>query len=195
MPTNPPRIRKPIRAAREINPATNATSNEYSITRGRAKSPTGPQQRDKLAMNPKLVGYIDHPLGERDDLVKYHQNMENAGIWSRWVFAQTSQIIVLIPWWPMLVVLPENEHQTRLLTDQEFIIRKLSNILIQCGGFVSPHMMDHERIARRHNVVVAQLTQFAVHTELGPRPPHSNDRSYPFALKELSRSVREATPF
>lgn len=121
------------------------------------------------------------------------QNMENAGKWARWIFLQTP-FVVLIPWWPMAVFITESEYQARILGDQLLLIRKVANVLVQCGGYVSPHMREHEEHARRVGVPVAALTQYAIPGPYGPLPPESSDRSYHRAIKELSKAMDNSRP-
>lgn len=157
----------------------------YSV-RSKAKDLIG-QRKDKL------IAFIDHPLGEADDHQMHTQNMENAGKWARWVFLQTP-FVVLIPWWPMAVFITESAYQPRVLGDQLLIIRKVINVLVQCGGFVSPHMRQHEEHARRFGVSVAALTQYAVPGPYGPLPPEQGERNYHRAIGELSKAMDHSRP-
>lgn len=157
----------------------------YSV-RSKAKDLIG-QRKDKL------IAFIDHPLGERDDLVLFQQNMENAGKWAKWVFLQTP-FVVQIPWWPMAVIITESAHQPRILGDQLLLVRKVINVLVQCGGFVSPHMRQHEEHARRFGVPVAALTQYAIPGPYGPLPPEQGERNYHRAIGELSKAMDNSRP-
>lgn len=194
---NPRAVRgRPVTAAAPRGDDADA-GGQYSIRRPRhassdQSSPIArPVRRDRA--------YIDHPLGERDDFHLHTQNMENAGKWYRWVTLQTP-LVCIMPWWVNQVFVPEQDHQPRLLADQLDIITHCCSLLIQCGGFVSPHMAEHERHARRAGISVAQLTQYAIPSAYGPLPPEpgsqdkNEQRSYRAALKELSRALNEAHP-
>lgn len=139
----------------------------------------------------KTMVYVDHPLGERSDVEKWTQNIDNAGKWAKWLFKQTP-FAILIPWWPLVVLIDDPMDQPRLLTDQVLMILRCADILVQCGGNVSTHMREHEEHARRKKIPVANLTQFAVHSPYGALPPDDSFKQqrseYRRAIAELSRA-------
>lgn len=152
------------------------------------------QQGGMFPRRGKLVAYVDHPLGERDTfeaLIARQENIESAGRWIRWLVEHT-HLVVLVPWWPLVAVADEDKHRTRLMADQKIMIYRCADILVQCGDFVSPHMMDHERFAMRPKtpIVVCNLTQFS---DRG-HPPERGAK-YQAALRALSKAIDQVFDF
>ena len=122
-----------------------------------------------------------------DEIIKRQENIENAGRWIRWLIENT-HLVVLVPWWPLIAVVDDERHRSRLMVDQVYMITRCSDLLIQCGGHVSPHMQDHERVGRRRKipVAIANLTQFG-------RMPPQRGATFQACMRELSRAMDEAS--
>lgn len=112
-----------------------------------------------------LVVYLSHPLGEEDSSDR-GDNISNALEWFRFFVGHTRWALTA-PWYPYAIALRETIYGERQLVDQLRIMERC-DILVLCGGWISPHM--HEEIKRAHRLGIPVLDL----TMMGVRPPDDN---------------------
>ncbi len=112
---------------------------------------------DGIRVGGDIVGYLSHTLGSSngDDSIKRHDNIANAGRWTHYLVSAVPWIIVL-PWFPYVSL---NIHRERGFADQLRFIKRC-DVLILCGGIISPHMKYEIEWADRYRVAVVDLCDF-----------------------------------
>lgn len=130
-----------------------------------------------------LVAFISHPLGDRlDDPVAWHDNLANASEWIRFVI-DTTTYVVQAPWFVYALVHQDVQKAGRRLVDSLTAMER-SDVLLQCGGYLSPHMINYDaKTARRLGLPIVDLTSFGV------TPPDKTDES---AIQLINARVRGA---
>lgn len=124
----------------------------------------------------RLVAYISHPLGEDGIGGSMRDNLANVGDWIRWIIART-RYVVLCPWYVYAVTLHRLDSSAappdpfdpkgkivsapRQLIDSIVAIER-SDVVIQCGGIINPHMQYEARAARRVGTPIADVTSFGI---------------------------------
>lgn len=119
-----------------------------------------------------LLAYLSHPIGPGNGhaMVQKQDNIANASEWLRFL-VETTRWAVVCPWFPYLASLGTESHRPRGLMDQLFVLERC-DLLVLCGGWVSPHMrMEHAR-ALRHGIPIVDLTDF------GDRPPRYGSEEF-----------------
>lgn len=107
-------------------------------------------------MNAQRLAYVSHPIGYGDEA---QRNMTNASAWIRFLVEHTRWALAC-PWFAYRVILPV-ELQGRALVDQVTILQRC-DLLVICGGAVSPHMEHELTAARRRDIPVVDLTGYGV---------------------------------
>jgi hypothetical protein len=112
------------------------------------------------------VAYLSHPIGPADrieDLTAHHDNLEHASAWLRFLINHTPWAI-MCPWLAYLNAFGKSElYGPRALTDQVMMLERC-DLLVQVGGWKSPHMAIEANHAKRRDMFVVDLT------DLGLRP-------------------------
>jgi hypothetical protein len=110
----------------------------------------------------KLWLYLSHPIGDNGDRDgRFHDNISNVGEWFRF-FIDNTQYVVLCPWYIYAVALQGGLHVPRRLIDSIAAIDR-SDVVAQCGGYLSPHMVNYEgKAARKYGTPIADLTRYGV---------------------------------
>ncbi len=113
-------------------------------------------------MDREVVAYLSHSLGSSNgkDTIHRHDNIANAGEWLQFLVDATSWI-VLMPWYPYAIVLREL-HRPRAFADQLRVLKRC-DVLVLCGGVISPHMRFEITEAKRRQVAIVDLTDFGFH--------------------------------
>ena len=109
-----------------------------------------------------LVVYISHPVGEinGDAMSVRHDNIANAGDWIR-LLAECTSWTLCCPWYPLVVALDDHKWDTRRMRDALDVLERC-DMLVLCGGIVSPHMRIEFQRARRLGMPIIDLTPYGV---------------------------------
>jgi len=120
---------------------------------------------------PKLIGYLTHPLGPKDDIgemIRRQDNISNAVDWFRFLVEVTPWAIDA-PWLGYLIAIDEEAWKKRALMDQQAILRRC-DFVIACGHTVERGLRGHMRgdveHARNRHIPVVDCA------ELGRSPPY-----------------------
>lgn len=135
------------------------------------------------------VAYLSHPIGpigefepttggERGD------NLVNAGEWLKFLIKHTRWAI-MCPWLAYTTVVDSALHGPRALTDQIMLLERC-DILVQVGGWVSPHMEIEFNHASRMGLQIISLI------DLGTRPIQEEHISR--QVEQRKQSVEKTTP-
>lgn len=119
-----------------------------------------------------LIAYLSHPVGPGNGhgLVQKQDNIANASEWLRFLVESTRWAIVC-PWFSYIAALGSELHRPRGLIDQLMILERC-DLLVLCGGWLSPHMrLEHSR-AIKHGIPILDLTDY------GERPPDRGSSEY-----------------
>lgn len=110
-----------------------------------------------------LVAYLTHPLGPKngDEVIARQDNIASAVSWFRFL-VETTRWVINCPWFSYIVAADEEIHRPRALMDQMFLLDR-SDMLVQTGGYISPHMEIEEKRARWRGIPVVNLTPFGRH--------------------------------
>ena len=110
-----------------------------------------------------LVAYLSHPigpLGPFEALVERGDNLENAGRWLRFLI-EHSRWAIMCPWLAYTTAIGSSLYGPRALMDQLSLLERC-DVLVQVGGWESPHMQIEGNQARRLGIPVINLTQFGI---------------------------------
>jgi len=130
----------------------------------------------------KLWVYLSHAIGEDDQYGKMRDNIANVGEWFRF-FIDNTQYVVQCPWYIYAVALHGGLHVPRRLIDSIAAIDR-SDVVVQCGGYISPHMSNYEaKAARRVGTLVADITKYGV------LPPDKGTDYAEAIIRTVERSV------
>lgn len=119
-----------------------------------------------------LIAYLSHPVGPGNGhgMVQKHDNIANASEWLRFL-VETTRWAIVCPWFSYLAALGTELHRPRGLIDQLMILERC-DILVLCGGWISPHMrLEHTR-AIKHGIPILDLTNY------GDRPPRAGSQEF-----------------
>lgn len=116
-------------------------------------------------MTRKLVAYLAHPVGH--DPVQREKNIANTRAWLRFLVDHTDYAIS-VPWLPYVCELEEELYRDRGIADDLASLERC-DIVILCGGRVSPGMAAEADHAHRHGIPVVDLTGY------GYTPPPLDD--------------------
>lgn len=112
------------------------------------------------------VAYLSHPIGPPnadDKPLARHDNLNHAALWLRLLIKHTTWAI-MCPWIAYLNAMEGTDlYGPRALTDQITLLERC-DIIVQVGGWVSPHMQIEANHARRRDMPILDLT------DLGTRP-------------------------
>src|SRR5258706_2447777 len=131
-----------------------------------------------------VVVYVSHPIGEGDraDLEKRSDNIANAGEWMRF-FINTTRWVMLCPWYVYAITHGDQIHAPRRLIDQLATLERC-DLLVLCGGFMSPHMRFDVKSAKRHGIPIVDLTP------LGVVPPATSEDNAQVVMSRAHRMIR-----
>lgn len=104
------------------------------------------------------VAYLSHPIGDSDTPEQRGDNIENAGRWLAFIIDNTKWA-VMCPWLAYTVSMNSALYGPRALTDQIALLERC-DLLVQVGGWLSPHMEIEQNHAKRHDVPIINLTRF-----------------------------------
>lgn len=132
------------------------------------------------------TAYLDHPLGEGNGqlTINRHDNVANACSWFDFVF-RTTRWAITAPWFAYVMASDDPALRPRAHVAQRILLER-QDILIQCGGEISPHMRLNRELALRSGISVVDLTAYGRHV-----PTDRTDRR---ALELLLLNTRRATP-
>lgn len=119
-------------------------------------------------MQRKLVAYLAHPVGSGGtvaELEARQQNIANTCAWLRFLVDNTP-FSVSVPWLPYVQTLDESTYRERGIADDLAGLERC-DLVILCGGRVSPGMAAERDHAAKLGIPVVDLTSF------GYRPPAS----------------------
>lgn len=119
-----------------------------------------------------LIAYLSHPVGPGNGhgMVQKHDNIAKASEWIGYLVEATHWPIVC-PWFAYLAALGTELKRPRGLIDQLMILERC-DLLVLCGGWISPHMrLEHSR-AVKHGIPILDLTDF------GEYPPRYGTESF-----------------
>lgn len=112
------------------------------------------------------VAYLSHPIGPSwgaDEMAVHRDNLEHANQWLRFLIAHTPWAIIC-PWLAYLNAIGSAAlYGPRALTDQIMILER-ADLIVQVGGWQSPHMQIEANHGRRRGMPLVDLT------DLGLRP-------------------------
>jgi hypothetical protein len=111
------------------------------------------------------VAYLSHPIGPSDridELSAHHDNLEHAGLWLRFLVSHSAWAI-MCPWLAYVTAVGTTIYGPRALTDQIMLLERC-DVLVQVGGWHSPHMEIEANHAKRRDIPIVDLT------DLGLRP-------------------------
>lgn len=128
-----------------------------------------------------LVAYLAHPIGELDDFERVGDNFANAMDWVRF-FADSTNWAIIAPWHLYSISIGASIYGPRRLADQLAVLDR-ADILILCGGYVSPHMHAEIRRAHRNGTPVLDLSM------LGVTPPAKDEDAATLVLARAHRVV------
>lgn len=111
------------------------------------------------------VAYLSHPIGPPDQSIGGQQasNVDDASRWLRLLVSATKWAVVC-PWLAYTTAVGDALYGPKALVDQIAILERC-DLLVQIGGWVSPHMEIERNHANRIGIPVASFI------DLGPRPP------------------------
>jgi hypothetical protein len=117
-----------------------------------------------------VVAYLTHPLGERDagQGMDYPDNVAGAMQWLKFLVMAT-QWAVVCPWFPYLVALDETFYGRRAFIDNLEVLCR-SDVLVLCGGRMSPHMSQELRMAGNAGLIGKAIPVLDL-LGLGAAPP------------------------
>lgn len=132
----------------------------------------------KLPQIPIPRAYITHPLGEKHNGHHRQNHLANALTWFRWIFDVTGWPTEA-PWITYAMTVDEEILRPKVLAHVA-ILQSCANVIIACGGQISPHMEQDRLRAERRKIPWVDLSI------LGYEPP--NDRSGMWAeyIRELA---------
>jgi hypothetical protein len=110
-----------------------------------------------------LVAYLSHPIGPQDRyeaMEEHHDNLEHAHSWFKFLVAHTRWAI-LAPWLAYLAAVGQDLYGPRALTDQVTLLGRC-DLLVQVGGWISPHMTIEQNHAKRMGIRVVNLADLGV---------------------------------
>lgn len=112
-------------------------------------------------MNP-IVAYMDHPIGETNgyDMIQRADNMANAVAWFKFLNDAT-QWTIHSPWYLDTIAIGGDDYGPRRVVSRIALLER-SDVYIVTGGYLSPHMNDAIRKAKRAGVPILDLTAMGV---------------------------------
>ena len=138
----------------------------------------------------RFVAYIDHPYGDAlgfEDTVQQYNNLAQAVDWVRFLL-DTTQLVILCPWYVYTIAHSSNISTPRRLIDSIEALSR-ADILIQVGGYLTPHMHMLATSARRHGIPIVDLTSFGI------IPPDKSDEDIvAHLIQKIKRVVDNAVP-
>jgi hypothetical protein len=131
------------------------------------------------------LAYLSHSIGFGNgaETVRRYDNIANAGEWLVFLVDHTGWMVVM-PWHTNAVFLREL-HRPRAMADQLRVVKRC-DVLVLCGGAISPHMQHEIRQARRNQVAIVDLT------DLGWKPPLNHPNPGGMLDKRLDAAVKLA---
>jgi hypothetical protein len=133
-------------------------------------------------MMDRIHAYISHPLGEDSRNGTMRDNIAHMGDWIRY-FISITDYVLMAPWYVYAITLTELIHAPRRLVDSMAAIERC-DVVIQCGGYLSPHMANYEaKAAKRVGTPIADLTS------LGVLPPDPSDDNAVLVINRIERAI------
>lgn len=127
-----------------------------------------------------LVVYLSHPMGEEDSTDR-GDNIANAMSWFKFLVDHTRWSMAA-PWFIYSTALRNVIYGERQLVDQLRLLERC-DILVLCGGWISPVM--HEEIKRAHRLGIPVLDL----TMMGVRPPDEGEDVVQLIVHRANRTV------
>lgn len=138
------------------------------------------------------IVYLSHPLGssQNDEVVQHYDNISNAGEWLGFLIEHT-RWAVMCPWLAYLRASGFRDlHRPRALVDQIRMLER-SDLVIQVGGWKSPHMLIEERHALRNDMPVLDLTSFGY---VPSKNEHELDKTIKYLRDQGAAIVKSSKP-
>lgn len=136
---------------------------------------------------PKILAYLSHPVGVGNgkDLLHRQDNIANAVNWLNFLTRATRWAIA-IPWFPYVAA---DVDKPRGLVDNLVTLERC-DVVLQCGGMISTHMVIERTHAERRAIPAIDLT------DLGTSPPWERVGTSELAamLRARARDVESKQP-
>lgn len=123
-------------------------------------------------MSTKFVGYLAHPVGPSrtsEEQEARSANIRNALGWLRFLVDHTPWSISA-PWLPYVMTLEEEIYRDRGIADDLAGLERC-DLVVLCGGRISPGMEAEAAFARKKSIPVVDLTS------LGYKAPSTDQAS------------------
>jgi len=133
-----------------------------------------------------IVAYLTHPMGEADEDggSLRGDNVANAMQWFKFL-VMTTRWCITCPWFVYIAAVDDVFHRPRAMRDQIELIGR-SDLVVMCGGRVSPHMeleKNHAQRRIREAIPVLDLTT------LGVMPPWGDKDQVGQDIVRLAKSL------
>lgn len=126
------------------------------------------------------VAYLSHPIGSSqggDELVHHHDNLAHADAWKQFLIENTKWALLC----PVYVANIRVLHQPRALMGQITLLLR-ADIVVQVGGWISPHMEIERNHADRNQIPILNLTPYGYH-------PPTDDRQVRAIMDALHKQM------